>query len=147
VPDTIGEDATASAIGSTANTADEGMLGMLPAVFDEGTVRTALTFGFDWIADARGDHWRLDPDKVDKVATPTTAMANQAWGQIRNYLPTLMSKAIESNPALIGFVMAWGIVLTPMVMQDLANKRMEAAAAHEWRKEGKGNDGNRIQTV
>jgi hypothetical protein len=100
--------------------------------FDVADVREGIAAVFDWMGNHVGEHCRLSDRQLSFVSGPTTQVLNASLGGLKEWMPGFLQRWCESTPGATAFLLAWGIVLTPMgiaqlgVMRERARVRAEA---------------------
>lgn len=127
VPDTIGAE-----LGAEAAPGQAGVLIAPETSFDVADVREGIASIFGWMGDHVGEHCRLSDRQLSFVSGPTTQVLNASLGGLKEWMPGFLQRWCETTPGATAFLLAWGIVLTPMgiaqlgVMRERARVRAEA---------------------
>jgi hypothetical protein len=119
VPDVIGDDAGKGS-GEAELTSDD-VRSLIESVgdFEEEDVKAVLEETFDWLSEYFGStHWKLTERQMRIMGRPTTRMVNALWEKLKEILPDILGKWLQSVPGAAAFLMAAGIVVVPKVKRQ-----------------------------
>lgn len=136
VPDVIGEPVEAS--GSAEETTDETLsaleLSRVDALcelgyFDKTFAAEALDDIFGGLADRfESEHWKLKPERRDKIARPLCAVMNETMDAVMSALPGAAGDAARSHPEFAMLAVALGSAVLPRALKQVRISRARAAS-------------------
>jgi hypothetical protein len=126
VPETIGPELGAEPVPGAI-----GLSIVTETSFEVADVREGIASIFGWMGDHVGEHCRLSDRQLTFVSGPTAQVLNASLGGLKEWMPGFLQRWCESTPGATAFLLAWGIVLTPMGVKQLAVMRERARARAE----------------